>query len=50
MYYISSARNKNSRHINANIKISVTGHVSMPEHLHKTLFAYITINLKCFLK
>jgi len=23
-------------------------HVPMSEHLHKTLFVYITINLKCF--
>ena len=51
MYYMSSARNKNhSRHVNANIKIPVTGYVSMSEHLYITLFAYIIINLKCFLK
>ena len=31
MYYMSSARNKNSRYVNANIKVSVTGHVSMSE-------------------
>ena len=42
----SSSRNKNySRHVNANIKMPVTGHIPMSEHLHKTLFVYVTIVL-----